>query len=72
MISTIGILALTASDYVDCKDFYADELLDLGLASEYPVLPVFAPHLNTHPIPIGHVKIVYFQRISSLSTVLRF
>jgi hypothetical protein len=72
LVSIIGVLALTASEYVDCRDFNSDEFLDLALASEYTILPIFDPHLNTHSILISPLKIFYFQRSISFSAVLRF
>jgi len=66
-----GSLALTASTYVDCKDFYPDEFLDLALACQYPILPVFAPHRNTHPFLLYCLKGFYFKRIALLTPILR-
>jgi hypothetical protein len=71
LISIIGVLALTASEYVDCKGFYPDEFLDLALAWEYPILPVFAPHLNTYSYLFRSVKIFYFQRMDLANPILR-
>jgi hypothetical protein len=43
-------LALTASGFLNCKDFYIDEFLDLALVFALPVIPVFGHHRNTHPL----------------------
>ena len=72
LIAMTGSLALTASTYVDCKDFYPDEFLDLGLLCQHPILPVFTPHLNTYPSKLFSVKISDSQKLEFLSTVLRF
>jgi len=71
IMSIIGAIALTASEYVDCKAPCADEFLDLALACENPILPVFAPQMNTHPYLPHSLKIFYFQGINYLTTVLR-
>jgi hypothetical protein len=71
MISTIGALAFTASDYVGCKDLDPDEFLDLALASEGPILPIFDPHRNTPSALLRLFKTLYFQEISLLATCLR-
>ena len=71
MISIFGVLAFTASQYVDCRELYPDEFLDLALAWQYPILPVFAPHLNTHPFLLRFAKVFYFRRVNLLTTALR-
>jgi hypothetical protein len=71
LISTFGGLALTASEYVDCKDLYPDEFLDLAAESPHPILPVFASSLNTHPYLLCCLKIFHFQKIGPLSSILR-
>ena len=71
LISIIASVALTASEYVDCKDCYPDEFLDLGLACQYPIFPVFAPHQNTHPLLFLSLKIFYFQRANLLIAIQR-
>jgi hypothetical protein len=71
LISIGGVLALTASTCVDCKDFYPDEFLDLALASRGPIIPVFAPYLNTHPYLLQTLKIFYFGRIDLPTSILR-
>jgi hypothetical protein len=71
LISIFGVLALTAQDYVACQGDFPDEFLDLAVACQNPTLPVFAPHLNTHPIPIGLLKIFCFQRTNFHTTSLR-
>jgi hypothetical protein len=71
LISIIGAIALTASKYVDCNDPCADEFLDLALVCQNPILPVFAPQMNTHPYLPHSLKIFYFQGINYLTTVLR-
>jgi len=71
LISIIGVLSLTASQYVDCKDIYPDEFLDLALAWQYPVLPVFAPHRNTHPFLLRFIKMFYLRRFNLFTIFLR-
>ena len=71
LISIFGALALTASEYVDCKNPFPDEFLDIALECQGPILPVFAPQLNTHPLLIHSSKIFYFQRDNLLTTFLR-
>jgi len=71
LISTMGVLLLTASEYVDCKDFYPDEFLDLALAWQYPILSVFVPQLNNHPYIFHSLKGLYFKRIDLLNPILR-
>jgi hypothetical protein len=71
LISIIGVLGLTPSHYVGCKDIYPDEFLDLAMAWQYPILPVFAPHRNTHPSFLHFTKMVYLQRVDLLITCLR-
>ena len=71
LISIIGCLGLTASEYVDCKDYYPDEFLDLGMARQYPIFPVLGPHQNTHPLLFLSLKIFYFQRANLLISILR-
>ena len=71
LLSMVGALALTSSNYVDCKDIYPDEFLDLALAWQYPILPVFAPHLNTHPFLLRVTKMFNFRRFNLLIISLR-
>jgi len=71
LISIVGALALTASEYVDCKNPYPDEFLDLSLEWQYPVLPIFGPYRNTHPLLLHSLKIFYFQRDNLFTTFLR-
>ena len=71
LISILGVLAITAQQYVACQDDFPDEFLDLAAACQNPTLPVFAPHLNTHPIPISLLKILCFQRTNLHTTSLR-
>jgi len=71
LISIFGGLAFTASEYVDCKNFYPDEFLDFALECHYPILPIFAPYWNTHPLLLHSFKIFYFQRDDLLATFLR-
>jgi len=71
LVSIIGVLALTASDYVGCTNPYPDEFLDFAFECPYPILPVFAPQLNTHPLLLHSLKIFYFQKIDFLSPILR-
>jgi hypothetical protein len=70
LISIIGGLALTAPEYAACKDLFPDEFLDLGLACQGPIFPVFASHRNTHPLLLSR-KILYFQKDNLLFTILR-
>jgi len=71
LISIVGSLGLTASAYVDCKDFYPDEFLDLALAWQYPILDVLVPQRNTHPLLLRCFKIVHLQRLNLLTPFLR-
>ena len=71
LVSLIGGLAIGPVDYVGCNDLFPDEILDLALACENPILPIFAPHLNTHPYLLRSLKILYFQRTNLLNTILR-
>ena len=70
-MSMFGVLALTTQEYVSCHDDFPDEFLDIAAACQNPTLPVFAPHLNTHPIPISLLKISCFQRANLHTTSLR-
>ena len=71
LISVIGGIALTLSEWVSCKESYPDELLDLGLTCQDPILHGLAPHRNTHPLLILSLRIFYFQRVNLLTTFLR-
>ena len=71
MVSIIGALALTASGFVECRNVESDEFLDMALACQYPILPVFAPHLNTHPCILHSLKTLCFGRINLLTAILR-
>lgn len=71
LISILGVLALTGLEYVDCKNIYPDQFLDLSLAWQHPTLPVFAPYRNTHPLLLRSMKILSFQRVNLLTTFLR-
>jgi hypothetical protein len=71
LISIFGLLALTASEYVDCKGFYPDQFLDLALAWQYPISPVFARTLAIQPYRLHFLKIFDFQRIDLLTPILR-
>ena len=71
LCSIIGTLALTAPEYVACRDLCPDEFLDLALASQDSVLPVFDLHRNTHPTLLRSLKTLYFQEIPFLTTCLR-
>ena len=66
--SVLVALALTASDYVDCKDLGLDEFLDMAFESPYSVSPVFDPLCSTHPFSCRPLKIFYFQRTNLLTT----
>jgi hypothetical protein len=71
LISIFGVLAFTASEYVDCKGFYPDQFLDLALAWQYPISAVFARHLDNHSYCLHSLKIFNFQRIDLLASILR-
>jgi hypothetical protein len=71
LISIIGVLVLTASEYIDCNDLCPDEFLDLALAWQYPILPVFVPHLNNHPYLLHSSNSFYLERIDLLTFALR-
>jgi hypothetical protein len=71
LISVVRVLTLTTSECVDCKDFYPDEFLDLALACRSPIIPVFAPYLNTHPYLLHPLKVFYFGRIDLPTSILR-
>ena len=71
LISIIGSLALTASEYVDCTNLYPDQFLDLAMECQNPILPVFAPYRNTHPLFLPGLKTSYVQRDNLFNTLLR-
>jgi hypothetical protein len=71
LITIIGVLTLSALEYVNCRDFYPDEFLDLGLACQPPNLPVLSLSLNTHPLHRAPLKILYFHRVNLLTTFMR-
>ncbi len=71
LISIIGGLALTASAYVGCKDISPDEFLDLAVASQYPISPVFAPRLNAHAYLLHALRTFHLQGINLLTAILR-
>jgi hypothetical protein len=71
LISIVGVLTLSASAYVNCRDFYPDEFLDLGLACQPQILPVLSLSLNTHPLHRLALKTLYFQRVNFLTTFMR-
>jgi len=64
-------LALTASEYVDCKDLCPDEFLDLAMEPSSPILPVFASSLNTHFYLLLPLKIFDFPQTSLFTAILR-
>jgi hypothetical protein len=71
LVSIVGALALTSQEFVTCHDDLPDEFLDLAAASQNQILPVFAPHRNTHPIPLNLLKKFYFKRTYLHATLLR-
>jgi hypothetical protein len=71
LFTIIGVLTLSASEYVNCRDFHPDEFLDLGLAWQPWVLPVLSLSLNTHPLHRAPLKTLYFYRVSLLTTFMR-
>jgi len=71
VISLLGVLAFTAQEYVACQDDFPDEFLDLAGACQTPMLLVFAPHLNTHPIWMIPLKLFCFQRTNLHTISLR-
>jgi hypothetical protein len=72
LVSIMGCLALTASDYVGCESCYADEFLDLGLACQIPILNAPVPHWNTHPPCFLSMKsLCAVQKAILLNTLLR-
>jgi len=71
LISVIGVLASTASAYVDCKNLCPDEFLDLAAESPSPIVPVFASILNTHLCLLRCLKIFHFQKMCPLTAILR-
>jgi hypothetical protein len=71
LISIIGVMVVTASEYIDCKDIYPDEFFDLALTWQYSILPVFVPHLNNHPYLLHSSNSFYLERIDLLTPVLR-
>ena len=70
-ISMLGVLALTAEQYVACQDNFPDEFLDLAAACQNPILPVFTPHLSTDPFSISLLKIFCVHRTNLHTTSLR-
>ncbi|HUL22073.1 MAG TPA: hypothetical protein VLZ10_11500 [Thermodesulfobacteriota bacterium] len=71
LISILGVLAFTATDYVVCNDDFPDEFLDLAVACSAPVLPVFAPQLNIHPDVLKSLNAILLQKVNFLTSVLR-
>ncbi len=71
LIGIFGALALTSSEYVDCKGFYPDQFLDFASVWQYPILSVFARRLDAHSYRFHSLKIFNFQRIDLLTPILR-
>ena len=71
LISILGVLAFTATDYVVCNDDFPDEFLDLAVACSAPVLPVFATQLNIHPDVLKSLNAILLQKVNFLTSVLR-
>ncbi len=69
--SIFGSLVLTAPDYVDCRDPIPDEFLDLALATQDSILPVFDPNRNTYPFYFRSLRTFHFQRADLLTNSLR-
>jgi hypothetical protein len=67
----LGLLAFTASDYVDCKDLGPDEFLDLALESHQFISPVLNPRLNTQPSFFCSLRTQQFQKADLLTNLLR-
>jgi len=67
----VGVLALTASVYVDCKALNPDEFLDLALACQDPILPVLSLHLNTNPFLPRSLKTFHFNGGNLFTNCLR-
>jgi hypothetical protein len=70
-ISMMGVLAITASAYVSCGSFEADEFLDIALASPNQNPTVLPFHLNNSPLPLRPLTIIHLQRVNLLTNLLR-
>jgi len=66
-----GLLAFTASDYVDCKDLDPDEFLDLAFESHQFISPVLNPYLKTQPFFFRSLRTIHFQKPDLLAHNLR-
>ena len=66
-----GLLAFTASDYVDCKDLRPDEFLDLAFESHQFTSPVLNPRLNTQVFFFRSLRTIHFQKADLLANLLR-
>ena len=71
LISMLGVLTLTAHEYVVCQSDLPDEFLELAVTFQRPTLPVFAPLLNNHPSLIRPLKTFSFLRTDLRATSLR-
>jgi len=66
-----GLLAFTASDYVDCKDLGPDEFLDLAFESHQFISPVLNLNSNPQPFFFRSLRTLHFQRADLLAHFLR-
>ena len=71
LVILTGVSALTASSYIDCKDLFPDEFLELAIVCGILILPVFAPHRNTHPVLLRSLKIFNLGGVNLLTTIIR-
>jgi hypothetical protein len=63
--------AMTASDYVDCKDLYPDESLDLAAESPYEISPVLDFRQNTEPGLLRFLEVLHFQETDPFNIIQR-
>jgi hypothetical protein len=71
LICIVGDLALTTSEYVNCKDLCPDEFLDFALVCQGPTLPVLASYRNTHPLLLWSLKRSSFRETNLLTIFMR-
>jgi hypothetical protein len=66
-----GLLALTPQEYVVCQDDFPDEFLDLAVACQNPILPVFAPYKNAYPSLVCFRNTFCFRKVDLSPFILR-
>jgi hypothetical protein len=70
-ISMVGGLALSASAYVSCANFEADEFLDIAQIYQNPNSPILALHLTNNPLNPPLPKLLHFKKINPFVEILR-